>query len=104
MVTVPSVTYRGKSTGVTIDEAHADLDEVLNGIVREHGPGAIGVFHGTGAFLDGLGSFTARRLKKELRTDHLYSTATVDAVAKTLVAEIHQNHKAINARVEALLA
>ena len=60
---------------------------MLTRIVAEHGLGAIGVFHGTGAFQDALGSSTLRRLKKAFGTDQLYSTATVDAVAKTLVAE-----------------
>ena len=72
---------------VSIDEAHAELAGVLARITAEHGLGSIGVFHGTGAFQDALGSSTLRRLKRALGTDHLYSTATVDAVAKTLVAE-----------------
>jgi anaerobic selenocysteine-containing dehydrogenase len=72
---------------VTIDEAHADLADVLGRVVAEHGLGSVGVFHGTGAFQDGLGTWTARRFKRALGTDQLYSTATVDAVAKTLVAE-----------------
>lgn len=71
---------------VTIDQAHADLAETLSRIVAEHGSGSIGVFHGTGAFSDALGTWTARKLKKALGTHQLYSTATVDAVAKTLVA------------------
>jgi anaerobic selenocysteine-containing dehydrogenase len=71
---------------VTVDEAHRHLDGVLGSIVADHGPGAVGVFHGTGAFSDALGTWTARRFKKALATNQLYSTATVDAVAKTLVA------------------
>jgi anaerobic selenocysteine-containing dehydrogenase len=71
---------------VSIDAGHAHLATALQRIVAEHGSGAIGVFHGTGAFSDALGTFTARRFKKALGTHQLYSTATVDAVAKTLVA------------------
>jgi len=71
---------------VSIDAGHADLAAALQRIVEDHGTGAIGVFHGTGAFSDALGTFTSRRFKKALGTHQLYSTATVDAVAKTLVA------------------
>jgi anaerobic selenocysteine-containing dehydrogenase len=71
---------------VSIDEGHADLAAALQGIVDQHGLGAIGVFHGTGAFTDALGTWTARKFKRALGTDQLYSTATVDAIAKTLVA------------------
>ena len=45
------------------------------------------MFHGTGAFQDATASWATRRLKKVLGSDQSYSTATVDAVAKTLVAE-----------------
>jgi anaerobic selenocysteine-containing dehydrogenase len=71
---------------VPIAEGHANLAAALQGIVAEHGTGAIGVFHGTGAFSDALGTWTARRFKKALGSLQMYSTATVDAVAKTLVA------------------
>lgn len=72
---------------VSIDDAHAELDDVLQANVAQHGLGSIGVFHGTGAFQDGLGSWTVRRLKKALGSYQSYSTATVDAIAKTYVAE-----------------
>ena len=71
---------------VSIDDGHADLDDALEHVATEHGVGSIGIFHGTGAFSDSLGTFTARKLKKALGSHQLYSTATVDAVAKTLVA------------------
>lgn len=82
--------FAGRGTArraVSVDEAHADLADRLAAIVAEHGLGSVGVFHGTGAFQDGPGGWAARRFKKVLGTDQLYSTATVDAVAKTLVAE-----------------
>src|SRR2546423_3886285 len=72
---------------VDIDECHAHLAEVLNTIVDEHGLGSIGVFHGTGGFLDAAGSWATRRIKQALGTRYTYSTATVDAIAKTFVAE-----------------
>ncbi len=81
--------YVGRGTerrNVSIDEGHADLAAALQRVVDEHGTGAIGVFHGTGAFSDALGTWTARRFKKALGSHQMYSTATVDAVAKTLVA------------------
>lgn len=71
---------------VSIDAGHADLARALSIVVEEHGLGSIGVFHGTGAFSDSLGTFIARKFKKAIGTNQLYSTATVDAVAKTLVA------------------
>jgi anaerobic selenocysteine-containing dehydrogenase len=73
---------------VDIDECHADLQATLAQIVSEHGLGSIGVFHGTGGFLDSVGSWATRRLKRALATDYSYTTATVDAIAKTLVAEL----------------
>lgn len=71
---------------VTIEEGHADLADALSNIIAEHGRGSIGVFHGTGAFADSLGNFAARKFAKALGSDQVYSTATLDAMAKTLVA------------------
>jgi anaerobic selenocysteine-containing dehydrogenase len=72
---------------VGIDECHAHLRDTLSRIVESHGIGSIGVFLGTGVFLDPAGAWATRRLLKMLNTPYTYSTATVDAVAKTLVAE-----------------
>jgi anaerobic selenocysteine-containing dehydrogenase len=77
----------GERRAVDIDEGHAHLRGALGEIVASHGLGSIGVFHGTGAFLDSAGSWATRRLKKVLGSDYSYSTATVDAIAKTFVAE-----------------
>lgn len=71
---------------VTIEEAHADLADAMSSIIAEYGLGSIGVFHGTGAFADSLGNFAARKFAKALGTNQVYSTATLDAMAKTLVA------------------
>lgn len=72
---------------VDIDECHADLAERLADLVATHGIDSVGVFLGTGSFLDSAGMWASRRLLKALGTPYAYSTATVDAVAKTLVAE-----------------
>ena len=85
-LTGASVGRGAERRNVSIDAGHDDLAAALRRVVDEHGTGAIGVFHGTGAFSDVLGTFTSRRFKKSLGTNQLYSTATVDAVAKTLVA------------------
>ena len=71
---------------VSIEEGHADLADALSSVVAEHGVGSLGIFHGTGAFADSLGNYAARKFSKALGSHQVYSTATVDAVAKTLVA------------------
>ncbi|MHB8467688.1 MAG: molybdopterin-containing oxidoreductase family protein, partial [Acidimicrobiales bacterium] len=73
---------------VPIEDCHADLARTLTGIVDRHGMGSIGVFHGTGGFLDSTGVWATRKLTRALGTSYSYSTATVDAIAKTLVAEL----------------
>lgn len=81
--------YLGRGDGrraVSIGEAHEHLGEELRRIVAEHGPESVGVFHGTGAFPDSLGTWAVRKFNKALGSPQTYSTATVDAVAKTLVA------------------
>jgi anaerobic selenocysteine-containing dehydrogenase len=77
----------GDRRAVGVEEGHAHLAETLGAVVQEHGLGSVGVFLGSGAFQDMAGIWAARKLRGALRTEHAYSTATVDAVAKTLVAE-----------------
>ena len=72
---------------VDVSEAHADLRDTLASIVQTYRVGSIGVFHATGGFMDSGAGWASRRLKKLLGTEHVYSTATLDAIAKTYVAE-----------------
>ncbi len=85
-----SAAFIGRGTdrcAVSVGEAHAHLRDTLAGIVQTYGVGSIGVFHATGGFMDSGAGWASRRLKKLLGTEHVYSTATLDAIAKTYVAE-----------------
>jgi anaerobic selenocysteine-containing dehydrogenase len=70
---------------VSISDGLDDAAAALARVVDEHGPGAVGVFSGTGGFNDPLGTWAVGKLKAALGVTQSYSTSTVDAVSKTLV-------------------
>lgn len=69
---------------VTVEAAAAAIALVI----AEHGPGSVGFFLGSGGFIDPAAAFVARKFRQGLGTDQGYSTATVDSIAKVLVAAL----------------
>ncbi len=65
--------------------AEAALDEVgakLAEILSQHGPRAIAVYHGTGAYRSVLGNLLERALVAEIGTPNFFSSMTIDQSAK----------------------
>jgi anaerobic selenocysteine-containing dehydrogenase len=76
----------GQLRRVGLEEGLDDLAIRLAEVLDRHGPGAIATFSGSGGFGDPIGSWAAGALKAKLGVTQSYSTSTVDAVSKTLVA------------------
>ena len=73
------------------DGSHQDigaeraLDEIaakLSAILAEHGPRAIAVYHGTGAYRSVLGGLLERAFVSEIGTPNFFSSMTIDQSAK----------------------
>ncbi len=63
-----------------------DLATRLRTIIDRHGPGAIGVFFGSGVGMDAAGYRMAEALYTALGTRARFSPLTIDGTAKTLIA------------------
>ncbi len=76
---------RGPDGGYTPIDAEAALDEIgakLAALLAEHGPRAIAVYHGTGAYRSVLGGQLERSLVAALGTPNFFSSMTIDQSAK----------------------
>ncbi len=85
----------GELVPVGVDEGLDDLAAALNRVIEEHGPGSVGVFKGTGGFLDPAGNWAMSRLARRLGTRQLYSTASVDGIAKAYVTALMSGTSAL---------
>ncbi|MGE0796521.1 MAG: molybdopterin-dependent oxidoreductase, partial [Acidimicrobiia bacterium] len=70
---------------VSIDEGLDDAARALREVLDRHGPEAVAVFSGTGAFNDPMGTWAVGRLKALLGVTQSYGTSSVDGISKTLV-------------------
>jgi anaerobic selenocysteine-containing dehydrogenase len=78
----------GDLVPVGIDAALDDAAAALASVIGRHGGGSVGVFMGSGGFIDPAASLVLRRLRQQLGTDQNYSTATVDAISKVVAASL----------------
>ena len=70
-------------------DAHAAVDEVgdrLASIVAEHGPRAVALYYGTGAYQSSLGFPMSKGWLRALGSPHLYSTQKIDQSPKVVAA------------------
>ncbi len=77
----------GVSGRFTPLDGEAAMDQIaarLAGLVAEHGPRAIAVYHGTGAYRSVLGGLMERAWVSALGTPNFFSTMTIDQSAKWL--------------------
>ena len=77
-----------------------DLTERVRSIVDEHGPDAVGMYVGTGSAFDGAGRSTTRRFMRALGSRSYYTSGSIDAPCKPLVAELVAGHPALMPHVD----
>jgi anaerobic selenocysteine-containing dehydrogenase len=84
----PLMRVDGELRPVAWDRCLDDLGTRVAAIVAEHGPGAVGFFHGGGMYNDAAGHWATNRLERAIRTPSIYSDSTVDSAAKWRVGEL----------------
>lgn len=80
--------HRMHGRRVTADELLDDLAARLGRIRDEHGPDAVAVYRGTAAYFDSAALVALGALVGGLGTRSLYTTSTIDQVARFWVAEL----------------
>jgi anaerobic selenocysteine-containing dehydrogenase len=84
----PAIRRDGRFERTSWDDLLGDLDARLTEIRDRHGPGAIGVYAATGAAFDTNGRRAAQRYLQAIGSKSLYSSGTIDAPAKPMIAEM----------------
>ncbi len=69
-------------------EALNSAADALAQVITTHGANHVGMFLGSGGFVDPAASSVVRRFRAQLGTDQNYSTATVDAISKVMVGSL----------------
>lgn len=72
-----------------------DLAVKLRQILEISGPDAIGMYVGTGSAFDGAGRSTTRRFMRAIGSRSYYTSGSIDAPCKPLVAEMVGGHAAL---------
>jgi anaerobic selenocysteine-containing dehydrogenase len=80
----PFVRRNGRLESASVDDAIDHTIAALRRVIDEHGVESVGTFMGSGGFIDPAASSMLRRLQTALGITQLYSTASVDSVAKGL--------------------
>lgn len=73
---------------VSWDTSLDDMAATLRRIIAESGPDAVGMYVGTGSAFDGAGRSTTRRFMRAIGSPAYYTSGSVDAPCKPLVAEM----------------
>ena len=69
------------------DDTLADLATIITQAIDAHGPESVAVFRGTGSYFDSAGVTAVGRLVSHLGTPQIYTTSTIDQVARFWVAQ-----------------
>lgn len=67
---------------IDAEAAIAEIGVKLAGLIAEHGPRSVAVYHGTGAYRSILGNLLERAFVAELDTPNFFSSMTIDQSAK----------------------
>jgi anaerobic selenocysteine-containing dehydrogenase len=84
----PRLRVDGQLQATTWDACLDDLGDRLQAIVEEHGPGAIGVYFGSGLGMDAAGYRMMEALFNAIGTPAKFSPLTIDGTAKALVSHL----------------
>ena len=71
---------------IATSEALDQIAEKLQSIIREHGPRAVALYCGTGAYQCATGLNVGKAWMKGLRSTSFYSSVTIDQPAKVVIA------------------
>ena len=71
---------------IVIDKALDEVAARLTTLVARHGPGAVGLYYGTGAYGSALNIPVAKGWAKSLGTSQVYSSQTIDQSPKAITA------------------
>lgn len=77
-----------------------DLAARLRALQETYGPDSIACYYGTWSWLDALGRRSAERFFRRIGTRSVYSALTVDAVARSYVAELMGGSSALIANLD----
>ncbi|HEU0172131.1 MAG TPA: molybdopterin-dependent oxidoreductase, partial [Acidimicrobiales bacterium] len=94
----PLVREDGRLRPTTWDACLDDLATRLRAVVDRHGPGAVGVFFGSGVGMDAAGYRMAQALRAAIGTPARFSPLTIDGTAKVLVSDLVGGSVALNPR------
>ena len=94
----PMTRVDGTLRPTTWDACLDDLGTQLRTIVDQDGPGAIGIFFGSGVGMDAAGYRTAQGLHRAIGTPAKFSPLTIDGTAKVLVSDLVGGSVGLNAR------
>ncbi|MEW9855230.1 molybdopterin-containing oxidoreductase family protein [Novosphingobium sp. M1R2S20] len=72
----------GELQPISNDAATAEIGDKLAALLAEHGPRAIAVYHGTGAYRSTLGGLLERAWVSAIGTPNFFSSMTIDQSAK----------------------
>ncbi len=84
----PRMGPSGDTVPVSWDALLADLAHRMGQIIERQGPDGIAVYFGTWSWIDAFGKRAADRLWRHLGSRSRYSALSVDAIARSFVAEL----------------
>ncbi|TCM20490.1 anaerobic selenocysteine-containing dehydrogenase [Novosphingobium sp. PhB165] len=87
-ITRPMMRKQGVLVEVDWDECLDDIAQRLRAVIDTHGPGAVGVYFGSGLGMDASGYHMVDAFHKALGTAPKFSPLTIDGTAKVLVATL----------------
>jgi anaerobic selenocysteine-containing dehydrogenase len=94
----PSMEVDGRMQPTTWDACLDDLGFRVRDIIDRHGPGAVGVFFGSGVGMDAAGYRMAQALYAAIGTPAKFSPLTIDGTAKVLVSDLVGGSAALSVR------